>query len=176
MCFLKIGIVEKSGCTVNKVYILRLTLQRVAGSKLAKAIRRKKRSKLVTVLLLPVLIIVFMVGWSLAYIGLSRQGKANQPQKPTNKTPTEKEELEIGFHLQSRRTNTNKTKTIAFPVIRQKLSPNPILIFPIQIFSVIIQAPKKNSIQSRKNTNTYFSQNFTNPIAKCLNNMFPPFR
>jgi hypothetical protein len=38
-----------------------------------------------------------MVGWSLTYIGLSKQQKTYQPEKPTNKTPTKEEELELVF-------------------------------------------------------------------------------
>ncbi len=34
-----------------------------------------------------------MVGWSLAHIGLSKQQKEYQPEKPTSKTPTQKERL-----------------------------------------------------------------------------------
>lgn len=64
---------------------------------MAKTLRRKKRSKLTTVLLSPVLIIVFMAGWSLAYIGQSKLQKANQPEKPTNNTTTKKEEVELVF-------------------------------------------------------------------------------
>jgi hypothetical protein len=56
---------------------------------------RKKRSKLTIALLAPTLIIVFIVGWSLYWIGQSGQPKAKLPQKPINKTPAKQNNVEL---------------------------------------------------------------------------------
>ncbi len=56
--------------------------------------KRKKQSKLTIALLSPILIVVFIAGWCLAYIGESKQPKTKQPNNSINKTP-EKEELEL---------------------------------------------------------------------------------
>ena len=56
---------------------------------MAKSISRKKRNKLTVILLSPILIIVFIVGWSLYWIGQSGKPKTKQPQKPINKTLAE---------------------------------------------------------------------------------------
>ncbi len=58
-------------------------------------LNRKKRSKLFVVLIAPILAIVFMVGWSLYWIGRANQPKARQPQKPINKTATDQNEIEL---------------------------------------------------------------------------------
>ena len=62
---------------------------------MAKPAKRKKRSKLTLALLAPVLIIVFIVGWSLSWIGQSRSPKAKQLPKPINKTPAKQDEFEL---------------------------------------------------------------------------------
>ncbi len=56
---------------------------------------RKKRNKLAVALLAPILIIVFMVGWSLNWIGQARLRNAKQPQKPINKTPAKQDQVEL---------------------------------------------------------------------------------
>ena len=62
---------------------------------MAKSTSRKKRNKLTVALLAPILLIVFIVGWSLYWIGQSGQPKAKQPQKPINKTPAKQDEVEL---------------------------------------------------------------------------------
>ena len=59
---------------------------------MAKTAKRKKRNKFVIALLSPVLIITFMIGWILYYIG---QPKSKQPQKTINQTPTRQDEVEL---------------------------------------------------------------------------------
>jgi flagellar basal body-associated protein FliL len=56
---------------------------------------RKKRSKLKVALLSPIFITVFIVGWSLYFIGQSEQQKAKQPQKPVIKKPAQPNEIEL---------------------------------------------------------------------------------
>jgi hypothetical protein len=55
---------------------------------------RKKRNKFAIVLLAPILAVVFIVGWSLSWIG---ESKAKQPQKPTIKTQAtqDKDSIEL---------------------------------------------------------------------------------
>ncbi len=60
-----------------------------------KPTNRKKRSKLTIFLLAPILAIVFVAGWSLYWIGQSNQPQTKQPQKTTNKTPTNHNEIEL---------------------------------------------------------------------------------
>lgn len=55
---------------------------------------RKKRSKLAVILLAPIFALVFIVGWSLYWIGQSRQ-KQSQPLKPKNKMPAKQDEIEL---------------------------------------------------------------------------------
>ena len=55
---------------------------------------RKKRSKLAVILLAPIFALVFIVGWSLYWIGQSRQ-KQSQPLKPSNKIPAKQDEIEL---------------------------------------------------------------------------------
>ncbi|MGA3288882.1 MAG: hypothetical protein ABSD42_01405 [Candidatus Bathyarchaeia archaeon] len=62
---------------------------------MTKLTTRKKRSKLTVALLAPILIIVFIVGWSLYWIGQSRQPNTKQPQKTINKTPTKQDNIEL---------------------------------------------------------------------------------
>jgi len=56
---------------------------------------RKKRSKLKVALLSPILIVVFIVGWSLYFIGQSGQPKSKQPQKLIIKKPAQPNEIEL---------------------------------------------------------------------------------
>ena len=68
----------------------------MAGANLTKPpSSRKKRSKLTVALLAPILTIVFIVGWSLYWIGQSRQPNTKQPQKTINKTPTKQDNIEL---------------------------------------------------------------------------------
>jgi len=62
---------------------------------MAKPTHGKKRNKLVVALLSPILIVIFMVGWILHFIGQSERPKAKQPQKPIGKMPAPKEEIEL---------------------------------------------------------------------------------
>jgi flagellar basal body-associated protein FliL len=78
----------------------------MAGTNMTKPTSRKKRNKLTTVLLAPLLIIAFIVGWSLSWIGQSGQTKANQPQKPT-KTLAEQNEVELIMIDQEEQILTN---------------------------------------------------------------------
>jgi hypothetical protein len=64
----------------------------MAGPDMAKLTSRKKHNKFTVALLAPIFIIVFIVGWSLNWIG---QPKAKQPQKPINKTPAKQNEVEL---------------------------------------------------------------------------------
>jgi hypothetical protein len=59
---------------------------------MTKSTSRKKRNKLAVALLAPILVFIFIVGWSLSWIG---QLKANQPQKPINKTCENQNEVEL---------------------------------------------------------------------------------
>ena len=62
---------------------------------MTKPTNRKKRSKLTVALLAPILIIVFIVGWSLYWIGQSRQPNTKQPQKTINKTPAKQDNVKL---------------------------------------------------------------------------------
>ncbi len=55
----------------------------------------KKRSKLAIILLSPILIPLFLIGWALYQIEQSRLPKTKQPQKTINTTPAKKEEVEF---------------------------------------------------------------------------------
>jgi hypothetical protein len=55
-------------------------------------VNRKKRSKLTTILLAPIFAVVFLVGWSLYYIGESGH---RQKQKPVTRTLEKREEIEL---------------------------------------------------------------------------------
>jgi hypothetical protein len=59
---------------------------------MTKPTSRKKRNKLTVALLAPILIIAFIIGWSLSWIG---QTKTNQPQKPIIKTHEKQNEVEL---------------------------------------------------------------------------------
>jgi hypothetical protein len=56
---------------------------------------RKKRSKLKVALLSPIFITVFIVGWSLYFIGQSEQPKLKPQQKPVIKKPAQPNEIEL---------------------------------------------------------------------------------
>ena len=56
---------------------------------------RKKRSKLKVALLSPILIVVFIVGWSLYFIGQSEHPKSKQTPKPNIKKPARPNEIEL---------------------------------------------------------------------------------
>ena len=56
---------------------------------------RNKRSKFKVALLSPIFIAVFIVGWSLYFIGQSGQPKTKQPQKPVIKKPEQPNEIEL---------------------------------------------------------------------------------
>ena len=63
--------------------MLRIYQQVIAATDMTKPTARKKHSKFIIALLAPVLAVVFIVGWSLSWIG---EPKAKQPQKPVTKT------------------------------------------------------------------------------------------
>ena len=68
----------------------------MSGTELIKPpTNRKKRSKLRVALLAPLLIIFFIVGWSLYWIGQPNQRNTKQPQKPINKTPTNQDQVDL---------------------------------------------------------------------------------
>ena len=56
---------------------------------------QKKRSKLAIILLSPILIPLFLIGWALYQIEESRLPKSKQPQKTINTAPAKKDELEF---------------------------------------------------------------------------------
>lgn len=60
---------------------------------MAKPTNRKNRSKLTIALVAPILIIIFIVGWTLYWRG--QQGTTKQPQKPNNKTPAKQDKIEL---------------------------------------------------------------------------------
>ena len=62
---------------------------------MTKSTRRKKRNKLTVILLAPIIAILFLVGWSLSWIGQIGETKAKQPPKPINKTPTKQDKVEL---------------------------------------------------------------------------------
>ena len=62
---------------------------------MAKSIHRKKRSKLTVVLFAPILIIVFIIGWSFYWIGQSKRPNTKQSQKTVNKTPAKQDDVEL---------------------------------------------------------------------------------
>jgi flagellar basal body-associated protein FliL len=62
---------------------------------MTKPTSRKKRNKLTVALLSPMLLIAFTIGWSLYWIGQSRQPKAKQPKKPITKATTKQDEVEL---------------------------------------------------------------------------------
>ena len=81
--------------TIHKGYILKIKDKNVEGTDMIKPTSRKKRSKLTIILLAPFVAIIFIAGWSLYCIGQPWHQKTKQPHKPTNKTPTQQDELEL---------------------------------------------------------------------------------
>ena len=57
--------------------------------------RRKKRSKLVAILIAPIVGIILVIGWGLYWIGDSRQQKTKKPQKTIDKTRAKQDEVEL---------------------------------------------------------------------------------
>jgi hypothetical protein len=62
---------------------------------MSKPTIRKKSSKLKIVLLSPLLIVVFIFGWGLYFIGQSEQPKSTQQPKPNIKKPERLNEIEL---------------------------------------------------------------------------------
>lgn len=72
---------------------------------MVKPINRRKQNKLKLVLLAPICAIVFIVGWSLYWIG---QSKPKQTQKTISKVPTKQDQVElIMIPLQENEALTN---------------------------------------------------------------------
>ena len=67
----------------------------MAGTDMTKPTSRKKLNKLAILLLIPIMPLIFIAGWSLYCMGQPWHQNTNQPQKPTNKTPTKQEEVEL---------------------------------------------------------------------------------
>jgi hypothetical protein len=59
---------------------------------MTKRPNRKKRSKLTIILLAPIMALTFIVGWSLYWIGNTKQ---KQPQAPTPKIQAEQDLLQL---------------------------------------------------------------------------------
>ena len=57
-----------------------------------KPINRRKQNKLKVFLLAPICAIVFIVGWTLYWIG---QSNTKQAQKTINKVPTKQDQIEL---------------------------------------------------------------------------------
>jgi hypothetical protein len=74
---------------------------------MTKSTSRKKRNKLTVALLSPIIIIAFIVGWSLSWIGQSGHPKASQPRKPIDKTPAKQNEIELIMIDQEEQILTN---------------------------------------------------------------------
>ena len=67
---------------------------------------RKKRSKLAILVLAPVMALTFIVGWSLYWIGNTKQ---KQPQAPTPKINSEQDQVQLMvIPMQEEQTITNK--------------------------------------------------------------------
>jgi hypothetical protein len=62
------------------------------ATNIIKPTQRKKRSKIVRILLLPILAPIFLIGWSLYHIGESTH---KQKPKPKNKTSATPENIEL---------------------------------------------------------------------------------
>jgi hypothetical protein len=56
---------------------------------------KRKQSKLKIALLAPILMIAFMVGWTLTWTGKLRMQKTKQLQKPIAQTPAKQDEFEL---------------------------------------------------------------------------------
>ena len=73
---------------------------------MTKRPNRKKRSKLAILLLAPVMALTFIVGWSLYWIGNTKQ---KQPQAPTPKMRAEQDPVQlIVISRQEEQTITNE--------------------------------------------------------------------
>jgi hypothetical protein len=59
---------------------------------MVKPVNRRKQNKLKMLLLAPLCAVVFIVGWSLYWLG---QSKTKQTQKTINKVPTKQDQLEL---------------------------------------------------------------------------------
>lgn len=82
-----------------------LLYNNVAGDEMTKRPNRKKRSKLIILLLAPVMALTFIVGWSLYWIGNT---KHKQPQAPTPKMHTKQDPVQlIVIPMQEEHTITN---------------------------------------------------------------------
>jgi hypothetical protein len=62
---------------------------------MAKPTYGKKRNKLAVALLSPVLVVVFIIGWVLYFMGQSERPKAKQPQQTISKEPSSRDEIEL---------------------------------------------------------------------------------
>lgn len=62
---------------------------------MTKSPSRKRRSKLTAILAAPILALIFIVGWSLYWIGQSRHHNPKQQQKPTSKASSKQDEVEL---------------------------------------------------------------------------------
>jgi hypothetical protein len=67
----------------------------VEAAKMKRKPTRRKRNKLTLALLAPILILGFIVGWALYWIGQSGKTKAKQPNKPINRAPAKQNEVEL---------------------------------------------------------------------------------
>jgi flagellar basal body-associated protein FliL len=57
----------------------------------------RKRSRIITILLLPIIIFVFVIGWAMYRIGKQHSDTSNKPQNTAKDTDTnEEDEVEIG--------------------------------------------------------------------------------
>jgi hypothetical protein len=63
---------------------------------MANPTQRKKRSRLTRIILLPALVPIFVIGWSLYWIGQSKNNPKHPKHRPNNKTPKKQEEITIG--------------------------------------------------------------------------------
>lgn len=74
---------------------------------MTKLTNRKKRNKLTILLLSPIMLIVFMTGWSLFCMGQPSHQNNKQPQKPTNNTSKKQDEIEFSMISQEEQILTN---------------------------------------------------------------------
>ncbi len=62
---------------------------------MTKPTKRRNRNKLARLIAAPILSIVFMAGWILYWIGLPRHQNTIQLQKPTSKSLSKQDEVEL---------------------------------------------------------------------------------
>jgi hypothetical protein len=62
---------------------------------MAKLTFGKKRNRLAVALLSPILVVAFIVGWVLYFIGQSERPKTKQPQQTISKGPSSQDEIEL---------------------------------------------------------------------------------